>query len=119
MGNSSQISNKEAESLVNSLLIPTESIRMGFKFIRDYFVITDKRVIHVDVQGLTGSKKEYHSIPISSIVRFSVESAGTFDMDVEFKMWVRSTPNPFVYKISKNKQVVYNLQAEISQLVLN
>jgi hypothetical protein len=42
----------------------------------------------MDVQGLTGSKKEYRSFPYSNISSFSVETAGTFDGDSDFRIWV-------------------------------
>tara|TARA_B110000438_G_scaffold276960_1_gene299169 strand:+ start:1054 stop:1170 length:117 start_codon:yes stop_codon:yes gene_type:complete len=38
----------------------------------------------MDVQGLTGSKKEYRSFPYSNISSFSIETAGTFDGDSDF-----------------------------------
>lgn len=42
----------------------------------------------MDVQGITGSKKEYRSFPYSKISSFSVEIAGTFDGDRDFKIWL-------------------------------
>ena len=42
----------------------------------------------MDVQGLTGSKKEYRTFPYSKISSFAVETAGTFDGDSDFRIWV-------------------------------
>lgn len=58
------------------LLIAGEEIEVGFKLIRDTFIITAKRPILIDKQGLTGSKTENKSISYKSIFRFRVESSG-------------------------------------------
>lgn len=50
---------------------------------RDFVVFTNKRIISVNVQGITGAKKDFTSIPYSKIQVFSVETAGTFDTDGE------------------------------------
>jgi hypothetical protein len=69
-------------------LVGDESVLVAFKTVRDWIVFTDWRAIHVDVQGLTGSKKQYKSVPYRSINAFSIESAGTFDLDGEIKLFV-------------------------------
>jgi hypothetical protein len=50
-------------------------------------LFTDKRIIAVNVQGITGKKKDYTSLPYSKIVVFSVETAGTFDLDSELELY--------------------------------
>ena len=69
-------------------LVAGENVLLAFKAVRDWIVFTDWRVIHVDVQGLTGSKKDYKSVPYRSINAYSIESAGTFDLDGEIKFFV-------------------------------
>ena len=59
------------------ILIDGESIEAGFKFVRDTFMFTDKRMILIDVQGITGRKKEFLSVPYDTITKFSVETPGT------------------------------------------
>lgn len=59
---------------------------MAFKVIRDMFVFTNKRLIIVDKQGVTGKKAEYLSVPYGSITRFSKESAGMMDLDADLKI---------------------------------
>lgn len=54
---------------------------------RDYVVFTNKRVISVNVQGITGKKTDYTSLPYKNVVIFSVETAGTFDLDAELDLW--------------------------------
>jgi Bacterial PH domain len=69
------------------LLMEGEQLLIAAKGARDYVVFTDKRIIAVNVQGLTGSKKDFSSLPLSKIQAFSVETAGTFDRDCELEMW--------------------------------
>ena len=62
-------------------LIPDEQIIGYYSSIRDYVVFTNKRLIACNVQGITGSKKDFTSLPYSKIQAFSIETAGTLDMD--------------------------------------
>ncbi len=50
-------------------------------------VFTDKRLTSINVQGLTGKKRNYTSLPLSKIQAWSVETAGTFDLDSELELW--------------------------------
>ena len=47
----------------------------------------NKRVIAVNVQGMTGKKKDFTSLPYSKISAFSVETSGVFDLDSELEMY--------------------------------
>lgn len=85
-------------------LVGDERVLVAFKTIRDWIVFTDWRAIHVNVQGLTGSKKEYKSVPYRSINAFSIESAGTFDLDGEIKLFV-SGLGMIEFKIGRNSDV--------------
>lgn len=72
---------------VAPLIIPGEQVVLGFKTVRDFVVFTTKRIIAVNVQGMTGRKKDYTSLPYSKIQAFSIETAGTFDLDAELDLW--------------------------------
>lgn len=96
LGNAGAVSQDELATKFGQLLTDGEEIELGFKLIRDTFVFTNKRLILVDVQGLTGSKTEYKSITYSSISRFSIETAGTFDLDAELKIWISSEIHPSI-----------------------
>lgn len=72
---------------IQPLLINGENVIGVYKAMRDYCVFTDKRVISVNVQGLTGKKKDYTSLPYSKVSAYSVETAGTFDLDSELEMY--------------------------------
>lgn len=79
--------NQEAANDVLPLLVPGEEIVGVYKAMRDYVVFTTKRIISVNVQGATGKKKDFTSLPYSKVQVFSVETAGTFDLDSELELW--------------------------------
>lgn len=106
LGHGTEVSREELEKDISPLLVPDEKIDMGFKLIRDLFVFTDKRLILVDKQGMTGHKKEYISVPYHSVSHFSIESAGHFDMDSELRIWVRGVMNPIKKEIKKDANIL-------------
>ncbi len=73
---------------VENLLLPDEKVVRAFKSMRDGVVFTDKRIIAVNVQGITGKKRDFTSIPYSKITTYSVETAGTFDLDAELEIYM-------------------------------
>lgn len=75
------------ESLVSPMFIDGESILQTFRGIRDGIVFTNKRIIAINVQGVTGKKKDFTSLPYSKIQAYSVETAGVFDLDSELELW--------------------------------
>jgi hypothetical protein len=78
---------EEIAGEVAPLLIGGENLVAAFRGVRDFIVFSDKRLIAVNVQGITGKKKDYTSLPYSKIQAFSVETAGTFDLDAELDLW--------------------------------
>lgn len=72
---------------VAPLLIQGEEVLACFKAVRDSVVFTNKRLIAINVQGMTGKKKDYTSLPYSKVQAFSIETAGTFDLDAELDLW--------------------------------
>jgi len=71
---------------LKKMLNPKESALFAVKTLRDVAVFTNKRILIADKQGITGKKIEYCTIPYKSIVVYSVETAGTFDLDAEIKL---------------------------------
>lgn len=71
---------------VTPLLIPGEEIIGCYKGLRDYVTFTNKRVIAVNVQGMTGKKKDFTTLPYSKIQAFSIETSGVFDLDSELEL---------------------------------
>ncbi|MBS7255561.1 PH domain-containing protein [Flavobacterium branchiicola] len=118
MGNAGTVSQEDLLKKYGQLLTDNEQVEMGFKLIRDTFIFTNKRLILVDVQGITGSKTEYKSIAYKSITRFSVETAGTFDLDAELKIWVSSETNPSIVKQFTKSVNVYDVQKVLAHHVL-
>lgn len=72
---------------VAPLLVNGETVMSAYKGMRDFVVFTNKRALAVNVQGVTGKKKDFTSLPYSRIQSFSVETAGTFDIDSELELW--------------------------------
>ncbi|MFZ5656382.1 MAG: PH domain-containing protein [Pseudomonadota bacterium] len=87
---------------LDPLLAPGEAVQRAFGFVRDLMVFTDRRLLLVNKQGLTGSKVEYLSIPYRAIVMYSLETAGHFDLDAELKLWVSGQSAPLSYVLGRS-----------------
>ncbi|MCR1023479.1 PH domain-containing protein [Cellulophaga baltica] len=118
LGNASEVSIDKLQEKYGRLLIANEVIELGFKLFRDTFMFTNKRLILIDVQGLTGSKVQYQSYPYKSISRFSLETAGTFDLDAELKIWISSEDIPSVSKKFNKSIDVYEVQKYLASKVM-
>lgn len=75
---------------IDKLMVHGEEIIGTYSGIRDYITFTNKRIIVVNVQGLTGKKRDFTFIPYSKIQTFSVETSGAFDMDSELEIYISS-----------------------------
>ncbi|GAB1264387.1 PH domain-containing protein [Aurantivibrio infirmus] len=82
------IEEKDVRDEFHKFLIESEVIIAAFKTVRDQLVFTNKRIIAANVQGITGSKVDYTSLPYSKIQAFSVETSGTFDLDCEIEVYI-------------------------------
>ncbi|BDA86718.1 hypothetical protein Sa4125_42600 [Aureimonas sp. SA4125] len=87
------------------MLLPNEEIDLAFAVVRDLIIFTSHRLILVDKQGLTGRKREIHSIPYRSVTMFSVETAGTFETDAELRIWISSQSAPLTREISRGSNL--------------
>ena len=119
LGNAGSVSTDELSQKFGQLLTENETIELGFKLIRDTCIFTSKRLILVDVQGITGNKTEYKSIAYRSISRFSIETAGTFDLDAELKIWIAGEQQPSIKKQFNKAVNVYDVQKVLAFHVLN
>lgn len=118
LGNAGVAQPTELEKDYGKLLTTDERIEIGFKLIRDVFIFTNKRLILVDKQGITGKKVEYLSVIYKSISRFSIETAGHLDLDAELKIWISGEAAPSISK-RFNKQVnIYDVQQVLADHVL-
>ena len=75
------VPNSDFSALIQPMFVPGEEIIQSFRGMRDGVVFTNKRIFAINVQGITGKKKDFTSLPYSKIQAFSVETAGTFDLD--------------------------------------
>jgi len=82
--------NDEYAEHVKALLLEGEQVIAAYKSMRDGVVFTTRRIIAVNVQGITGSKKDFTSLPYKNIVAYSVETSGTFDLDSELEIYFSS-----------------------------
>ncbi|HEX7049385.1 MAG TPA: PH domain-containing protein [Longimicrobiales bacterium] len=116
MGNASEVEAQQIATEYARVLAPGETVERAYQLFRDLFVFTNRRLILVDRQGLTGAKVEYHSIPYRSITHFSIETAGHFDLDAELKIWISSTHEPVAKRFNK-KLDIYELQSVLASYV--
>ena len=82
-----RVDNKQFAKVIVPMLIQNEQIVSTYKTVSDGVIFTNRRIIAINVQGLTGSKKDFTSLPYNKISAYSVETAGTFDLDSELEMW--------------------------------
>ena len=101
LGHAGEADVEQIEAEFQNLLAPGESVEKAFQLVRDLVVFTDRRVVLVDKQGVTGKKREYLTLPYKQVTRFSVETAGRVDLDCDVKVWVRGQADPFVWKFPK------------------
>ncbi len=69
------------------VLVPGETVEYACKTIRDLFIRTDRRILNVDKQGMTGAKKNYDSIAFNRVGRFAVEFGGKVLGMVTVRIW--------------------------------
>lgn len=72
---------------VQPILIDGEKVIAEYSAMRDFVMFTNKRIITVNVQGITGKKKDFTSLPYSKIQSFSIETSGVFDLDSELEIY--------------------------------
>ena len=82
-----EVSAGKFDAHLKGILIGGEYVLGCYQGVRDYVVFTNKRLITVNVQGFTGKKKDFTSLPYGRIQAFSVETAGVFDLDCELELW--------------------------------
>ncbi|MCR1952363.1 MULTISPECIES: PH domain-containing protein [Clostridium] len=117
MGNASEVNLEALKKEYGKILASSETIEKAYKLVRDTFIFTNKRLILVDKQGVTGKKTEYHSIPYKSITHFSIETAGHFDLDAELKIWISGTALPIEKQFNSSLNI-YELQTVLAEYCL-
>jgi hypothetical protein len=104
-GLASDLDVDEVKRELEPILIPEEEVELAFALVRDQIVFTDRRIVFIDKQGMTGRKRDYLSLPYRSIKMFSVETAGSFDADAEMRLWVSGEAEPIKRELSRGSNV--------------
>ena len=117
LGNATEVKIDDISKEFEPILIDGEVVESAFCVIRDKWVFTNKRLILLDIQGLTGSKREYMTIPYRSVDRYSIETSGTIDDDCEMKIWIKGMTEPLVKEFKRNTDIA-GLQRALSSYVL-
>jgi len=81
------VPNESFSELITPMFAAGERILSSYQTIRDGVVFTDRRIIAINIQGITGKKKDFTSLPYSKIHVFSVETAGVLDLDSELELY--------------------------------
>ncbi|MER2997244.1 PH domain-containing protein [Pontibacter populi] len=118
MGHASEVSIEKLTTEFQPILLDNEQIEKAYKLIRDMLVFTNKRLILVNKQGLTGSKVDYQSIPYSSIKMFSKETAGMMDFDAELKIWLTGESAPTIKQDFRKGDNINEAYKVLSKYVL-
>ena len=73
LGHASEFNANIAKAEYGRLLADGETVEAAFKLVRDVLLFTNRRLILIDKQGMTGRKIEYLSLPYRSIVVASTD----------------------------------------------
>ena len=73
------VQDSKLDRLVAPLLCPGEEIVQTFQSVRDGVVFTTRRVIAVNVQGVTGMKKAFTVLPYRRIQAYAIEFSLLFN----------------------------------------
>ena len=111
LGHGSDLSATDVDAQLQGVLTTGETVSVAFKLVRDLIVFTDRRMILVDKQGLTGRKVSYLTIPYRAITSFSVENAGSFDLESELKVWVSGRAEPIQKTLRRGADIMAIQQA--------
>ena len=108
-----KVDNKTFGQIIDDFLIGDEQIVGSYQSIRDGVVFTNKRIIAINVQGITGKKKDFTSIPYGKITTYSLETAGTFDLDAELELYLSGVGKvKFEFTGSTDVKVICKLISE-------
>lgn len=116
-GNASKVSTESMQEEYEPLLSHGEQVEQAYELVRDRLLFTNRRMVLIDKQGVTGRKIEYHSIPYRSITHFSIETAGHFELDADLKIWVSGMPQPLELKFNFRANI-YEVQSVLADYVL-
>lgn len=106
MGNASSSDPSKLQDKLLGILFEGEEVVFAFSYVRDIILFTNYRIVFTDKQGVSGKKESIESIPYRSVIRFSIETTGVFDLDSEFKIWISGIDSPIESKFSGDKNIL-------------
>lgn len=106
-----KVKDEKVDNNILTLLVPKEEIIGVYKSVRDYVVFTNRRFISVNIQGVTGKRRDYTIMPYSKISVFSIETSGVLDMDSELQLYF-SGVGRVTFEFTGNSDIV-----EIGQMI--
>jgi len=116
-GNASKVDAAPIQEEYERVLAPGEQVEQAYELVRDHLIFTNRRLLLVDKQGVTGKKVEYHSIPYRCITHFSIETAGHFELDADLKIWISGQHEPVEKKFNRWLNI-YEVQSVLASYVL-
>jgi len=117
MGNASEANVEEVNAELADILASNEQVQHAYKMVRDLHVFTNKRLISIDKQGVTGKKVDYLSIPYKSITQFNVQTSGHFDTDCELKIWISG--QDVAVEIELKSALAADVQKTLANMMFN
>lgn len=105
IGNATEVSISDLAKEFEHILFPGERIEDAYRLFRDKWIFTTHRLIIEDIQGITGKKREYHTIPYRSITHFLIETNGTLDTDCVMKIWINGSAEPYIQEFSRKTNI--------------
>jgi Bacterial PH domain len=116
LGNAAEADVTEVEENLEQILADDERVERAFQLVRDLIIFTNRRLVLVDRQGVTGKKTTFHSVPYRAITNFAVETAGHFDLESELKIWISGQPDP-VQKTFTRGKTIFEVQKALATYV--
>lgn len=114
-----KVEDNSFHEMIAPFLTPGETVFGCYKGIRDGVAFTSKRIMAVNIQGLTGKKKDFTSLPYSNIQAFSIETAGHLDLDAELELWFSSVGRVrFEFSSRTNVNEIHNYVSERAFLTM-
>jgi hypothetical protein len=105
LGHDVEVDQAAIEQEIEQMLGEGETVLSAFRLIRDLMVFTDRRLILIDKQGITGRRREVLSVPYRSITHFRVTTTGHFDLDAEVEIFVHGLPEPVKREFQNDKSI--------------
>lgn len=112
------INSEDVRKEVVGLLVDGEEVVMAFQTVRDQLIFTNKRIIAIDVQGITGKRKSFSTMPYSKIQYFSIQTAGFLEFIPDCELFIMFS-NTFTAKFEfKGNVDIGRIGRMISEYVL-